>query len=250
MFWFRANLTKDLLLIDSYLGWKLACVIYCMFIGTDLASAVFWNLVRLIVILPPWGWEVMGLVLIRSGAVRTDTCCCRPPAMFPLLVGAIEYSVSGCSCVISFFFRCPCTSTLCWLYKICKTWFLKKTKQTKQKNNTNKIHSSVKTPKYPEKHTKYIKLSFLHARTTAGRLAQRLPEPKLEQWHVFTLQHRWLCFIIRLKIDLMSVIWQLYCTHNSKENEDGIFPSCPEVNDVFLSFATHLERHLCFVVLR
>lgn len=129
VFSFSANLPTDLFLVDSYPGWKLACVIYCMFIGTDLASAVFWNLVRLIVILPPWGWEVMGLVLIRSGAVRTDTCCCRPPAMLPLLVGAIEYSVSGCSCVISFFFKCPCTSTLCWLYKICKARFKKKQQQ-------------------------------------------------------------------------------------------------------------------------
>lgn len=171
VFSFSANLPTDLFLVDSYPGWKLACVIHCMFIGTDLASAVFWNLVRLIVILPPWGWEVMGLVLIRSGAVRTDTCCCRPPAMLPLLVGAIEYSVSGCSCVISFFFKWPCTSTLCWLYKICKARFKKKT----TKNNTNKIHSSVKTPKHPENHTKYIKPSFVHARTTAGRLSQRLP---------------------------------------------------------------------------
>lgn len=79
----------------------------------------------------------MGLVLMRSGAVRMDTCCCRPPAMLPLLVGAIEYSVSGCSCVISFLFRCPCTSTLCWLYKICKVWKKRK-----------KIHSTVKSPIY------------------------------------------------------------------------------------------------------
>lgn len=119
-------------------GWKLASVRYRTLAGTDLASAVFWNLVRLIVILPPWGWEVMGLVLIRSGAVRMDTCCCRPPAMLPLLVGAIEYSVSGCSCVISFFFRCPCTSTLCWLYKICKPWF----------KETDKTHCTVKTQIY------------------------------------------------------------------------------------------------------
>lgn len=168
----------------------------------------------------------MGLVLIRSGAVRTDTCCCRPPAMLPLLVGAIEYSVSGCSCVISFFFRCPCTSTLCWLYKICKAWFKKK--------KTNKIHSTVKTPIYTAKHTNSIKPSSqLHARTEAGRLSQRLPSSKLEQWHVFTLRHQWLCFIIRVKIDLAPVIWQLYYTYYSKENEDGIFSSCPEVNDVF-----------------
>lgn len=178
-----ANLTKDLSSIHSYPGWKLACLIYCIFIGTDLASAVFWNPVRLIVILPPWGWEVMGLVLIRSGAVRMDTCCCRPPAMLPLLVGAIEYSVSGCSCVISFFFRCPCTSTLCWLYKICKAWF---------KKQTNKIHSTVKSSIYTVKHTKYIKPSSqLHA-----RMSQRLPSPKLEQWHVFTLWHHWLLFTL------------------------------------------------------
>lgn len=133
---FSANLTNCSSSNHCYPGRKRVCVRYL--VGTDLASAVFWNLVRLIVILPPWGWEVMGLVLIRSGAVRMDTCCCRPPAMLPLLVGAIEYSVSGCSCVISFFFRCPCTSTLCWLYKICKPRF----------KETDKTHCAVKTQTY------------------------------------------------------------------------------------------------------
>lgn len=174
-----------------------------MFIGTDLASAVFWNLVRLIVILPPWGWEVMGLVLIRSGAVRMDTCCCRPPAMLPLLVGAIEYSVSGCSCVISFFFRCPCTSTLCWLYKICTAWFKKNTQHSKITNiygKALKIHQTL----------------FSAACWQGGCL--RLPSPKLEQWCVLTLWHQRLCLIIRVKIDLMSFIWQLYYTNYNKEN--------------------------------
>lgn len=108
----------------------------------------------------------MGLVLIRSGAVRMDTCCCRPPAMLPLLVGAIEYSVSGCSCVISFFFRCPCTSTLCWLYKICRPWF----------KETDKTHCTVKTYKHTAvKHIKYIKPSSQrHARIKAGMSSERL----------------------------------------------------------------------------
>lgn len=88
-------------------------------ISTYLTRVVVWIFGRVMFILPPWAWCVLGLVWIRSGAVRMDTCCWRPPAMLPLLVSTKE-SVSGCSCVISFLFRFPITSTLCWLYKICK----------------------------------------------------------------------------------------------------------------------------------
>lgn len=60
------------------------------------------------------------------------------------------------------------------------------------KKKHNKIHSTVKSPIYTVKHKKYIKPSSqLHA-----RMSQRLPSPKLEQWHVFTLWHQWLCLIM------------------------------------------------------
>lgn len=94
--------------------------LYDMRLSTDLTRVLVWTLGSLMVSLSPCAWCVVGLVWIRSGAVRMDTCCCRPPAMLPLLVRTKEYSVSGCSWVISFLFRFPCTSTLCWLYRICK----------------------------------------------------------------------------------------------------------------------------------